>query len=604
VVTRTLSPLCLLIAIVIACVAACSSDKRGQGSSKKVEPAIDVPLVWQAARTLPGHRVHVGERGLPCSSCHELRGTSMGPVNPSRCASCHEKEARSEHASSQARDKFGPGAKTDCATCHVFAPPKREGGADASLTLERLVAPSHADGGDASAPHGATARPCLDCHRVDQGHAPAVIAHDKATDCLHCHQPHSAGAPTAAPCVTCHENVSLSHAAHGGEAGCKQCHTHQHARAADALGTCESCHTAHEPKVPFTALFAGGHEQCVSCHQPHEFAKELAKPCRSCHEKVHVLAETEVPAHRQCTSCHQPHDVRGTPKASCVGCHAELHPDHPKVAGMASGAGACVGCHDPHPDPGATPRLAKPCTSCHQAAHSDTAFHSGIECVKCHTPHDFVLADGGKTVCKSCHESKFVAVAGNPGHQACAGCHAGVPHQPTSGQNGCPTCHAAEHARVNPGHATCTNCHEPHGGTVKSTCQNCHAVEAKSAPAGHQKCLGCHEEHSGAPEHAVCATCHAKEAESKHGHLSADCSSCHVPHGPAGPTSPPPCASCHATAKLPGLHQLGKHDECKNCHSGHDAPAAIGRAACLGCHQDRTQHFPDAARCISCHLFD
>jgi hypothetical protein len=583
--TRALSPLFLLAAVVVAWVAACSSGKHAEETGTAPGRGVYVPLAWQAARTITGHRVHVVEHQVACTRCHELTGTTMGPVSPARCSPCHQKEAAIEHASARARERFGQEAKSDCTLCHAFVPPKTEKGADAGAV--------HIAASD-----------CLRCHRVTQGQVPAVVVHDKGSDCLQCHRPHEDEKAKSAPCSTCHHDVSLAHAAHGGESGCKDCHTHQHGKAADALGTCETCHAGHDPIVPASALFATGHKSCVDCHRPHEFAKALAKPCRSCHESVHVLGESAVPVHRQCASCHSPHDVRGSAKAACVGCHADLHPDHPKVAALGSGAGSCVGCHDPHPPPGSSHGLAKACSTCHAGAKSDVAFHSATECVKCHTPHDFVLDDGGKAVCHRCHETKFVAVAPNTGHQACAACHGGLPHKPTSGQGGCPTCHAKEHARVNPGHVICTNCHEPHRGTVIAACKNCHATEVRTAPPGHLECLKCHEEHSGALVHAPCASCHAKEAQTKHGKISADCSSCHKAHGPGGPISPPPCAKCHDTAKLPGLHSAGKHTECKDCHSGHEKPGAAMRAPCLVCHTDRRNHFPEAPNCASCHLFE
>lgn len=525
----------------------------------------------------------------------------MGRVTPARCRACHEKEGALSHAGDEARARFGPDARADCTLCHAFTASQsaveREGILSA---VNRGGLATDGESADAGAP--APPPDCLHCHRVAQGSVPAIAVHANGNDCLSCHRPHEDATPKAAPCLTCHRDVSAEHAAHGGESGCKGCHTNQHAKAAEAAGACTSCHASHEPVVPATALFAKGHDTCESCHRPHDFEKALVAPCRSCHETVHVLAQATVPAHQRCTSCHDPHDVRSSALASCGSCHGDLHPDHPKLA-SGSARAACVDCHEPHPPPNATHGLAKPCASCHTIATSDVAFHAGIECTQCHAPHDFVLDDGGQTVCHRCHEAKFTATAANPGHQTCSGCHGGLPHQPATGSGSCTTCHQKEHDRANPGHLACNNCHEPHGGAVQTPCKGCHAAEADSAPSGHAACLNCHEQHSGAPDRAACASCHAKEAQTKHGLLSPTCTTCHEPHGRGRPSAPPPCQSCHEPAKLPGLHTAGKHTGCMDCHSGHDDPAAAMRAPCLTCHADRKNHFPDAARCASCHLF-
>ncbi|HVW29637.1 MAG TPA: hypothetical protein VHC69_29945 [Polyangiaceae bacterium] len=593
---RELSPVAVLIAIVIAALSACSSDKSAGESGPNPARGVYIPLTWQTARTTTGHRIHVGGRHIECTRCHELTGTTIGRVSPERCRACHEKEGALVHAANQARTRFGPTATADCTSCHAFTASQAAvelGGSARDRDAE------HSDGGPLQAPPP----DCLRCHRVAQGHVPAIAIHVKGNACLSCHRPHEDATPKPAPCLDCHRDVSPEHAAHGGEGGCKGCHERQHGKAEDALGTCASCHASHEPRIPATALFAKGHDTCESCHRPHDFQKALVTPCRSCHDTVHALADTAVTAHQRCTSCHDPHDVRGSPRAACTGCHSNLHPDHPKLAGAGGPAGVCVGCHDPHP-PSSAHGIAKPCTSCHATAASDVAFHHGTECEQCHKPHDFVLDDGGKAVCHQCHEAKLAAVAVNPGHQACAGCHGGLPHQPASGAGSCTSCHMKEHDRANPGHQACTNCHEPHAGAVQAPCKSCHAVEARTAPSGHAACLNCHEQHSGAPENAACARCHGREAQTKHGQISATCTGCHQPHGPAPPSAPPPCQSCHEPARLPGLHTAGKHTDCRGCHSGHDDPAAAMRAPCLACHTDRKDHFPDAPRCASCHLFE
>jgi len=549
-----------------------------------------------------GHRVHVLERGVPCAKCHEMLRGEMGPVSPERCAGCHEKQSTIEHAREDARARFGPHAKADCAFCHAFGPPEGatvDGGASSKprelpeidfLAIDAGATPSYEPS------------ECLRCHSVARGDVPPVVAHGQGSKCLGCHKPHEAARPDAPQCFKCHEQAKFSHAGHGGEPGCKGCHTHQHARASEALGSCQGCHSSHKPIIPKTALFEGGHAQCESCHAPHSFEKEAAKPCRSCHENVHVIGGTSVAAHQQCTSCHSPHDVRGTAATACRKCHSAVHPQHPRPS-SGKGTAQCIDCHSPHAaaPPANVHDTAKPCSSCHSVAKSDHDFHKGSDCTQCHRPHAFKMAPGDPKACLDCHQAKLTLTSQNKGHQSCAGCHKGLPHAPQAG-GGCETCHAAEHAKTNAGHRQCLNCHEPHAGSLVKECKSCHAVEGRTAPAGHQKCQSCHEQHSGAPEHAACANCHAEKAKTKHGQIDAKCSSCHAPHGPKV-LSPPACSTCHEAKKLPGLHSKGNHTVCTNCHTGHDAAGQAFRTPCLTCHKDRKDHFPDAPSCASCHLF-
>lgn len=583
----------LVLAVTLAAISACSTSDPGTGTPGL---GVYVESTWKSARTVTGHDKHVVEQKIACVRCHDLTESSIGAVPPIRCAGCHEKEGRLEHATEQARAHFGATAKTDCRSCHAF-------------TLAGTGHPS-ADGGLVALPDGGVAVPsptdCQRCHAIQQGDTPAVTVHG-TSECVKCHKPHEDERPKPGACDGCHDQISTTHATTGksGIEVCTTCHDHQHAPASDARGTCTECHAAHEPKVPATALFAGGHTECVGCHRPHGFGRSEAVECRSCHEDVRVLAATKVPQHQRCSSCHAPHDVRGSAEKACAGCHQKVHPDHPKQGA----AGTCVGCHDPHPGGGTGHSLARACSACHQTAASDQHFHGAIACTKCHVPHGFRLDSKSHTVCTSCHANQVHRTQGLPGHASCEGCHGGLPHRPDRLKVGCESCHGATHAAAVPAHKECRSCHEPHSGDVVKQCKSCHAVEAHSAPAGHRECTSCHEQHSGSTKKAPCASCHAKEAGSAHGKLGATCNDCHRPHGgtgalaPPGPSTPPACTSCHDRPKLAGLHAVAKHADCNRCHSGHGNASDPIRSACLGCHQDRKSHFPDAPTCASCHLF-
>jgi hypothetical protein len=512
----------------------------------------------------------------------------MGAVSPSRCATCHAARSNIQHAARLAQARFGPGVHADCVNCHAF-----------TIDSQSNPALDSADGGALEAYEPSQ---CARCHEQAQGRIPAVTVH-ATTACLNCHRPHQDAKPVSAPCVSCHSAIATSHATLGKTPNetCQTCHTHQHAPAADALATCADCHSKVLPIVPATALFAGGHSACVSCHVPHDFAAKQAIPCRSCHATVLVLAEAKVPEHAQCMSCHQPHDVKQSALASCKNCHWDVHSDHPERAGL----GGCLTCHDVHPERVQTATIASSCSSCHRQAASDHAFHDGASCQSCHTPHHFELKLAQHAACQSCHQKELTLTALRIGHTACEGCHSGLPHDPGVGSAVCSTCHAAAAREVNAGHQKCIGCHEPHSGGVAtpSTCKNCHRQEAATAPAGHQLCTGCHQPHSGSQVKAVCSSCHAAEAATAHGGLATGCLTCHRPHGPSGVATAPACTTCHALATLPGLHEKPQHRACVNCHGGHgDAPNAA-RDACLTCHTDRRNHFPDAPRCANCHLF-
>ena len=578
------SPWLVLLALAFAIVTACSDSSPRTGLS--------VQLSWQSARLSPGHLSHVTREHVACAQCHDLSGQTVDAASPLRCASCHAKESNIRHAEQQAALRFGERVKADCTACHAFTGARNaDGGSQASrAALDAGASLTQASPKD-----------CVRCHASQQGNTPKIVVHALGA-CTSCHRPHEDSAPKPAPCVGCHEGIVTSHAAQGKSATqeCTTCHEHQHAPASEAFGKCVTCHETTLPIVPKTALFASGHSQCVSCHTPHAFSKALAQPCRSCHANLHVLGESSVTAHQQCKSCHAPHDVRGSAERSCATCHANVHPDHPKVAGKS----ACVGCHDPHPTATHALESAATCSSCHRSAHSDKDFHQGLACTQCHTPHSFSLASTGVGICRNCHAQELARVALRSGHQRCANCHGGLPHQPTAQSATCSTCHAPEQKLVNRGHAACTSCHEPHSGAQAAACRSCHEAEARTAPSGHTRCITCHEPHAGSAKTApACTTCHSAEGQSKHGQLGGGCKTCHEPHGPRPVISPPPCVNCHQSSQLGGLHQVPKHGNCSSCHGAHRAPSGLARAACETCHSERKAHFPNAARCTSCHLF-
>ena len=600
----------LIPILVLSALAACSDKSDAPLKAQKAAPpsssgqwgaGVYVDAAWNFARDVTGHRIHVVKEKIECTKCHASTADKMGPVTPDRCASCHEKEGHIQHAAAEATKRFGKDTKAVCTTCHAFTLE----GARREEALKTAPARVAIDGGAIDAGLGKTAlavesfeaADCKRCHGVQQGQLAAVVVHG-TKPCLSCHKPHE-GAPQSAPCSDCHEDIKTSHASHGKSLieTCSTCHEHRHAPAKDALATCATCHAKQQPIIPASALFAGGHTACTGCHKPHAFDKQAATPCRNCHAQLNVLGGGRIAAHSGCTNCHAPHDVRATPAAACATCHKNIHPDHPKQAG------GCVGCHDPHPTQVSKAVEARACSSCHKFAESDHGAHGKTACTSCHKPHEFKLALSNVATCQTCHAARVQQVAINKGHQACTGCHSGLPHRPEPDKVACANCHKQEASLVKPGHARCTGCHEPHSGKQATPCANCHRAEQQTAPKGHQVCTNCHEPHRGLPTQKVCADCHRAEQQSAHGRIATGCMTCHRPHGPKGTASVPACATCHQIQKLPGLHAEPKHRPCGTCHSGHEDPAAPKREICLGCHKDRTDHFPQSPRCAGCHLF-
>jgi hypothetical protein len=567
-------------------IAACS----GGDSPHAPHPGsgVYIPAVWASARQVSGHDLHVVQKHVACSKCHAIGENEIGSVRPERCAKCHEKEALLSHAPGEAEARFGGPGQSDCTLCHRFSE------SAAINALEALP------GGGALAAHSHEAGECAHCHLTAQGSTPAVQVHD-TEKCLSCHRPHADAKPVSAPCTDCHKDVVATHATAGKSTvqACATCHQKQHAAASEAIGTCVDCHAKEKPIVGQAALFASGHRECVGCHRPHEFGKEKAAPCRSCHQDLATLGGAHTPAHQQCTSCHTPHDVRGSPEQACAKCHGAVHPDHPN----ASAGGGCVGCHDPHPNGAQAHASTRACSSCHQAAAKDTEFHAGVDCKRCHAPHDFVRDASDHRACAACHAGELAKSAASAGHRRCESCHAGLPHRPLLPVTGCGSCHAAEKARAIPAHSKCVGCHDPHDGKQATTCGSCHKQELATAPAGHQACANCHEPHSGSRATASCGACHAAEAQTKHGKIGINCADCHRAHGPAGVAAPPACTTCHQRGQLGGLHLEQKHASCSGCHAGHRAVPGASHEVCLTCHADRKKHFPEAPSCTACHLF-
>lgn len=595
-----------------------------------------------------GHRGHavVGE----CSSCHQ----DPHGAEPTRsCESCHAGTAR-----------HGVAADVDCTTCHLFRSAPITGALEPTAGLAGVGHDSafgtrlHGamDCRRCHDPHRETQTPvgCDTCHRgaIAEQRASAPIVHRECNDC---HHPHAAREQRAFDCLACHvtpvgrqgwearrEGVSeedrqrtrerLTH-----EGRCGTCHAPHTWTATEAR--CSECHAENARTV--AALPADSHRGCVGCHEPHS-PRPDASLCQSCHQSMRVSSVANPPAHRNCLSCHQAHEGRPEPTATCASCHRSTQAE---TARRPAPHQACLSCHQQHGPPREPTRES--CAGCHAevarlfVGASAPAAHA---CASCHAPHAFAAGAAAVTRCASCHVDAVAPEASHRG--SCTSCHQGH-GEPRGRANDCRSCHAEVRAAVG-GHSDCTSCHRPHlpAATARAACQSCHAEPAAVAaswPAtsaharqqcsschrphaeaqrasceschssqmsrthtgGHDRCIGCHQPHRAPPVApqtwwSRCGSCHTDQAAAaaRSTGTHARCSGCHQTPGPPLPT----CASCHASTPRRLAHQHHASERCTSCHATH-GPSQIVRATCTSCHQDRTDHFPDAQRCQSCHSF-
>ena len=479
-------------------------------------PAHLVPPSWVEYRESAGHKSHVGRDDVACKDCHAYEKEGFKNPGTGPCVKCHDKQAAHAH-------KGGAEKKTDCLTCHAFAP--------------NVVTPT-----------------CISCHAQAEGTLASIVQH-KTTACAGCHKPHGDPATVTKDCSSsgCHVDVNAArHAKHAGSKDCVDCHK-PHTPGVAARATCGGCHQT--PAGPKPA----GHDSCMTCHKPHDFVAGGSNACVGCHTAKPTLLASTVAPHAVCTSCHTPH-APAAAAGACTSCHGGIRVGH-------AGKTACIGCHAPHS--GNPNARASTCTSCHQKiATNDKGAHAGgVACAGCHQGHDFAVPAKGP-LCATCHTNEVALVATNKGHSDCASCHGASTHKPTSGL-ACATCHKAEAASAPRGHQKCGGCHQPHSGarTAQTACASCHANQTKGPHANVKgACESCHRAHGpkGIAGPPSCASCHqratlpALHAVASH----ATCTQCHSSHAPPRNDRATCTGSCHANKRD---HQP-QAQVCTGCH--------------------------------------
>lgn len=266
---------------------------------------------------------------------------------------------------------------------------------------------------------------------------------------------------------------------------------------ADVTKSCTAagCHSGASPLSTFhRTVHPEALEDCVHCHQAHEFrVPESGDECAACHKGGGSLVEwvSPTPSHGLAAPYsafrHSDHSA-----VDCARCHGTQE-EHGTLS--VTSLEDCRSCHH-------RPPLSRDCTRCHtpesvsgvvlQVTRSldirigsldrplrvipfDHTFHVALGCGECHTQGSDLRAAVGAN-CSACHQRH---------------------HEPTAN---CSTCHQppAAGAHTLDAHMGCTGvgCHDP-------------APEGiRAAPRTRELCLACHVDQKEHRPGRVCSDCH------------------------------------------------------------------------------------------------
>lgn len=222
------------------------------------------------------------------------------------------------------------------------------------------------------------------------------------------------------------------------------------------------------------------------------------------------------------------------------------------------------------------------------------AQHAQVGCTDCHTMGQ--RPGHEHKPCDRCHAAAFLAQPG----ELCKVCHTSVTSVPAL------SAPLREYPNRDLWQA------EP------STFSHRAHLDAKTMESGvgfHVQCADCHvrDDKIEPPDHAVCARCHAAEANSAAAITMADCTRCHSPttqlrrrdrlirgelkfhhesHREDRRGTPIKCEQCHqqsAAATDYATHAPPKIESCVNCHDDSDrTPEGARMRVCATCHSGRT----------------
>jgi DmsE family decaheme c-type cytochrome len=272
----------------------------------------------------------------------------------------------------------------------------------------------------------------------------------------------------------------------------------------------------------------------------------------------------------------------------------------------AQGADTCLGCHN-NPDVVSIFRTA-------HARPNDVRGpfgHGGLQCEACHGPGDSHVQAGDGTPAGIIDFGAGAKAPVAKQNAMCLGC-----HQVNAAHDWAVSAHAANDV-------ACADCHQLHAiqdpvrrvATQAAVCGKCHQAQAMGLlkPSRHplregkMACTSCHSPHGSAGPaslvkdtvNLVCTSCHAEYRGPflwQHQPVTEDCSNCHEPHGSVQPAmlkarAPFLCQQCHeaqghpsaapTTQGLPGAmpSPLLLGGSCLNCHSQiHGSNHPSGRA--------------------------
>ena len=443
------------------------------------------PEEWVRVANTAGHRIHFESddpvlEGLNCVECHSSGVHQFTPTDMT-CgqAACHE--------SVEIRLGEMADLTIHCATCHDFASPVE--GEPGSPEVTASLRPQ--------------AEECLSCHQMRSMLADLPDDEPHNAECGACHNPHEQTTPRQA----------VQSCATGG------------------------CHSQPDTLTPYhRGLDPGVLEDCVVCHEAHEFRIHPQTGCLECHQDIHDDAARGVAG-----AVRKPAGVDGI-----------------RLASAGSLEWLALAAHEP------------------SVATQDTlgfthSRHREVECTACHSTE---RTHGALTVtsirdCRSCHHTAPVATT-------CADCHSaqevrGLAFRVRRTLD-------IRLGRLNRPTRALPFDHRPHTGVE---CTACH-TEGLALSAATVQCSSCHEEHH--RSEVTCMACHAVPREGAHDaevHLGCAGSGCHSA-APASVNAVPRtrdfCLACH--------QDLTDHRPGRNCEACHSLPsprsASAGGAAAVG----------------------
>ena len=304
------------------------------------------------------HALHVGEKNLECSLCHNAANISEAPGMPGirLCKPCHDEfdtekpvelrvesffdeegKYKAQHVARQSDEIiFSHGRHVgeydmSCEDCHGSTGTSEVIPMESRVTMDACIACHRENGrrGD-----------CQDCHReIKRDWAPP----SHAKDWMRGHGPR---------CLLCEGMVDRG----GWENRCEICHEKT---------TCQACHKEQMPRDHSNFWRIQGHAVMTSIDRTRCWTCHRSDFCERCHQSTSPRSHTAtwgLPRNRHCNNCHSPGQG-----STCATCHKSA-PSHSLAAPMPpdhSPAMNCRQCHGngqplPHPDPGIT------CTSCHK----------------------------------------------------------------------------------------------------------------------------------------------------------------------------------------------------------------------------------------------